>query len=202
MKNLLTLLFVLVLSACTKSDPAEDPSAKLPAETQVGANTFGCIINGQVFYPRDCSSSVLNPGQRGIIIWGDPNDPSGLGNYNEIEITNCVTGLPASGMMIHLQNIPQLQVADYVWQESNFQPSIDGLMQNYVYARIFDSASKSYKYYSSYQNSGKVTITKYNNIVSGNFSGKLRLYNGTDEIDIKSGRFDINSSTLSSTRFP
>ena len=32
--------------------------------------------------------------------------------------------------------------------------------------------------------------------VSGNFSGKLRLYNGTEEIDILNGKFDINKETL------
>lgn len=207
MKNqILTLLAFIMLTSCTKDEATTtDPTLTLPPETQIGANTFGCIINGQVFYPRDCSSSVLNPGQKGVIFWGDPSNPSGLGSYVEIEIINCVTGIPASSMMIHLQGFDQQQIGNYIWQESNFQSSINGLMQNYVYARIYDSASRSYKYYSSYQNSGKVVITRYdlpNRIVSGKFSGKLRLYNGTDEIDIKSGRFDINSSTLSSTLFP
>lgn len=202
MKNLFLQLLITIsifgLSGCSKDD-AQTEASKLPPETQIGANTFGCIINGQVFYPRDCSSSVLNPGQKGVIFWGDP---SGNREFNEIQITNCVTGIPASSMMIHLQGLHQQQTGDYIWQESNFQSSINGLMQNYVYARIYDKTTNSYKYYRSYQNSGKVTITKYDNIISGNFSGKLRLYNGTDEIDIKSGRFDINSSSISSTHFP
>ena len=192
-KQIFLLLAIILLTSCSKDD-SKDPIFQLPPETQTGSNTFGCIINGQVFYPRDCSSSVLNPGQKGVIFWGDPSNPGGLGNYMEVEITNCVTGIPASGMIIHLQGFDQQQIGDYVWQESNFQSSINGLMQNYVYARIYDSATNSYKYYGSYQNSGKVTITRYdynNRITSGNFSGKLRLYNGTDEIDIKSGRFDI-----------
>ncbi len=204
LKNIfLTLLTLLALASCSKDTPTpEEPLAKLPAETQTGANTFGCIINGQVFYPRDCSSSVLNPGQKGVIFWGDP---SGNREFNEIQITNCVTGIPASSMMIHLQDLHQQQIGDYLLQESNFQSSINGLMQNYVYARIYDSTTNSYKYYGSYQNSGKVTITFYannNTIVSGNFSGKLRLYNGTDEIDIKNGRFDINKLTIDTTQFP
>ena len=48
-------------------------------------------------------------------------------------------------------------------------------------------------------------ITKYdftNRIVSGNFSGKLRLKNGLEEIDILNGRFDIKWSTLDTTPFP
>jgi hypothetical protein len=108
-------------------------------------------------------------------------------------------------MLIHLQGLDQIRIGEYVWHESNFQSSIDGLMQNYVYAKIYNPSVNSWQYYGSYENSGKVTITKYannNTIVSGNFSGKLRLYNGTEEIDILNGRFDVNKSTLSNTLFP
>ena len=122
------------------------------------------------------------------MIWGDPN---GNQEFNELEIRNLQDGKPCSRMIIHLQNLPQIQVGEYLWHPSNFYNSIDGLMQNYVFAKIYDKASNSWKYYSSYENSGKVTITKFNNIVSGNFSGKLRLYNSTEEIDILNGRFDI-----------
>ena len=198
MKNTILILFLLLIS-CSKNDPAEDPLAKLPAETQVGANTFGCIINGQVFYPRDGTSTLFNLGGKGLIFWGDP---SGNREYNEFEIRNLQDGKPCSQMIIHLQNLHQIQLGEYVWQPSNFYNNIDGLMQNYVFARIYESSSNSWKYYSSYENSGKVTITKYNNIVSGSLSGKLRLQNSTEEIDIINGTFDINSTTLSSTKFP
>lgn len=201
MKNTILLLLLLFIS-CTKSDPAEDPLAKLPAETQVGANTFGCIINGQVFYPRDGTSTLFNSGGKGLILWGDSSIPIGIGNYGEIEIRNLQNAKPANSMMIHLQGLDQIKTGEYIWHESNFQSSIDGLMQNYVYAKIYNSLVNGWQYYSSYENSGKLKITKYDNIISGNFSGKLRLQNGTDEIEILNGRFDINSTTLSSTKFP
>ena len=52
--KILFLLTILSLLGCSKDDPiVEDPLAKLPRKTQVGANTFGCIINNEVFYPRD-----------------------------------------------------------------------------------------------------------------------------------------------------
>ena len=49
---LLTSLFLLA-TACTKEDdgPA-DPLDELPPATQVGANTFGCLINGEPWYNR------------------------------------------------------------------------------------------------------------------------------------------------------
>ena len=201
--KLLFFLTLLSFAGCSKDNPvAEDPLAKLPPETQVGANTFGCVINNQVFYPRDGTSTLFSPGGKGLILWGDPSVPVGIGNYGEFEIRNLQDGKPCSRMVIHLQNLPQIQVGEYLWKDSNFQTSIDGLMQNYVFARIFDSSTNSWKLYGSYENSGKVIITKYGNIISGNFSGKLRLRNGIEEINIMSGRFDINSSTLDVTLFP
>lgn len=193
------LLFMTIFSlmSCSSDDSTtKDPFAQLPPETQIGANTFGCIINNQVFYPRDGTSTLFNPGGKGLMIWGDPNGNQG---FLEIEISNLQDGKPANSMIIHLQNLHQTGSGEYVWKESNFQSSIDGLMQNYVYAKIFDESVSGWRYYGSYDNSGKVIITKYannNTIVSGNFSGKLRLYNGTEEIDIRDGRFDINKATL------
>ncbi|GAA4352517.1 hypothetical protein GCM10023185_12300 [Hymenobacter saemangeumensis] len=43
-------LSVVLLSACGKEDP--DPVDQLPPATQTGANTFGCLVNGQPWTPR------------------------------------------------------------------------------------------------------------------------------------------------------
>jgi len=119
-----------------------------------------------------------------------------------LKLVTLKDGKPVSNMIIHLHNLNLIKVGQYMLQPSNFQSSIDGLMQNYVYAKIYNETSGTWKYYGSYQNSGKVNITRYDNIISGNFSGKLRLYNGSEEIDILQGRFDINSSTIDNAIFP
>jgi hypothetical protein len=201
MKTTFFALLLVILTSCSKQDDPipPDPLAKLPPITQVGANTFGCVINGQVFYPRDGTSTLFNPGGRGFISWGSPGNDR---IWNELEIRNSKDGKPCSRMIIHLQNLPQTQIGEYIWHPSNFKNSIDGLMQNYVFGQIYDTASNTWKYYGSYESSGKVTITRYNNIVSGNFSGKLRLINSTEEIDIQNGRFDFNGATLPDTLFP
>ena len=200
---LVTAIFWL-LCACSKDNPApEDPLAKLPPETQTGANTFGCVINGQVFYPRDGVGTIFVSGAQGMVFWGSGNGSNYT--WNEIEIKNARDGKPASRMIIHLQSLFQLGVGEYIWQPTNFQNSIDGLMQNYVFARIYDQNSGSWKYYGSYENSGKINITRFdipNRIISGNFGGKLRLYNSTEEIEILSGRFDFNWITLDTKVFP
>ena len=133
MKNILfTFLTISFLISCSKKDDPipPEPLSKLPPETQTGANTFGCAINNQVFYPRNGTSALLSPGGRGLILWGDPSDTVGLGNYLELEIINNQDGKPCSRMVIHLQNLPQLKVGEYIWHSSNFNSSIDGLMQN------------------------------------------------------------------------
>ena len=47
---LLPLLTLLALAHCTKKDP--DPVDQLPPATQTGANTFGCLVNGQAWTPK------------------------------------------------------------------------------------------------------------------------------------------------------
>lgn len=50
MKNLIVLLFVLALSACSGyDDTAEFKHLEVPPYTETGANTFGCLINGAVW---------------------------------------------------------------------------------------------------------------------------------------------------------
>ena len=46
----LLLAALLGLSQCKKNDP--DPVSQLPPATQTGANTFGCLVNGQPWTPR------------------------------------------------------------------------------------------------------------------------------------------------------
>ncbi|OGS69050.1 MAG: hypothetical protein A3G95_04400 [Flavobacteria bacterium RIFCSPLOWO2_12_FULL_31_7] len=53
MKKLLFLLLItFTLSCCNNDNNPFSGSDQLPAETQTGANTAGCLINGQVFIPH------------------------------------------------------------------------------------------------------------------------------------------------------
>ena len=71
MKNLFLITsFVLLISSCKKSKPS-NPIDQLPPETQTGANTFGCLVNGEVFKPGgaqlsggslSCNYQFLNGG--------------------------------------------------------------------------------------------------------------------------------------------
>ena len=63
-----------------------------PAETQTGANTFGCLVIGKLFYPRDGTPSFGSVNfSKGLEVIGDP---SGNQNYIEIEASNFKEGKP------------------------------------------------------------------------------------------------------------
>lgn len=49
-KSLTTLLLGIVASLCLATQcPKEESPNELPPETQTGANTFGCYVNGELF---------------------------------------------------------------------------------------------------------------------------------------------------------
>lgn len=80
MKKTQLLLYCIVsIVVCThitcKKDKHKDPVEQLPPETQTGANTFGCLVDGKVFKPGkgSLSGGSLNSIYQYIII----NTPSG-----------------------------------------------------------------------------------------------------------------------------
>lgn len=198
MKNLFFILIAFLLIGCR--DSSED-SHQLPPETQTGANTFGCLVNGRLFYPRDGIGDVMSVANA-ISYFGSSSNTY---DYNEMTVANFIDGKPMNYLYFHLHDLPNKGVGEYIWKESNFNNDIDGLMQNYLYVRAFDYNTNTWKWYTSYENSGKTIITKndiQNFIISGTFSGKLRTTNGKEEIEISNGRFDLNIKTLPLKKFP
>jgi hypothetical protein len=72
MRKLLLYSTFLLLTQCSKckdNDPA--PEAQLPPATQTGANTFGCLVNGQPWTPKG------NNGRENFRITYDPTYAGG-----------------------------------------------------------------------------------------------------------------------------
>ncbi|MFY0484116.1 DUF6252 family protein [Flavobacterium sp. PLA-1-15] len=57
-KTILLLITFFTLNSCNKDDNPFSGSDKLPPETQTGANTVGCLVNGKVFLPH---AEGINP---------------------------------------------------------------------------------------------------------------------------------------------
>ena len=186
MKTTILLLF-LALASCSKDTPSQDKTFALPPETQTGANTFGVTINGKVYVPRTAPASISNTSPKAMIFWGTSGN-----EWNELEIKD---GASTYGfkMIIHIQNLQNIGVSQYILHQSNFHDQIDSSPFTHIYFKIYDSNINNYAYYGSIENEGELNITRNSNdIVSGNFKGKfVRNDNPNEFIQITDGRFDI-----------
>lgn len=204
-KTLIILFTALLLTAC--SSDSSSPKDGLPPETQIGANTFGCLINGKLYLPRCEEPSVVFPNSAMILEGSYPSIP----NSNQI-IVKDLKSTYYFEILIHINELKLYGVTNYTIDESNGENSIDGLHNNYINCILYDNVSKTYKLYVSYENCGNIQITRYtvgsNNpptgtIVSGTFNGTLQNFNdNNDKIEITNGRFDVNGLTCTYKEFP
>ena len=97
MKNLIIKFSILLLLlaccnavSCDKNDDdsPQDPISQLPPATQVGANTFGALLDGEPFIPRgginplDCQYQLIN-GERYFSLQGRKRNE----NFNLISLS-------------------------------------------------------------------------------------------------------------------
>ena len=204
MKHILILALFLLLLGCSSDSNPEDG---LPPETQIGANTFGCLIDGELYKPRCEEPSVAFP-QWGMIVWGSPSTL----DYSEIEVRD-IKSEYGFNLLIHLHSTNDNREGTYQIDDSDGNDGIDGLNHTYLHCIIYDKITNGFKKYISFFNSGKIILTKYGNLESGNpndlnvisgtFNCKLRnITDANDEIEITKGRFDINTSTVIYKEFP
>jgi hypothetical protein len=201
-KQILLFLATLLLFSCSKEDATTNvPTLTLPTETQVGANTFGCYINGKLLVPRSGTGTV-GGSDRAVTVWGDV---SGNQKYDEIEVKDFKSTRTAQ-ILIHIQSLHQLGSGDYNVDLSNGLRGIDGLNNNYIHCRVFNENTNSYQYYRSFDNCGTINITRYdfaNDVIAGTFTCRVRnSVNPADEIQITQGRFDINPVSILDKIFP
>ena len=164
---LVAILIILTSSACKKDRPGNG----LPAATNYGANTVGCIIDNAVWAPfnKDCYfdrcnkilSHVINGGF--VFVFSRVNDEE----QSWLSIHNGATKLSSEG------DITDSIDVRFSRKEGN----------EYVY------------YYYLVKTESKFVVTKYDKLhktISGEFTFTLR-QNATDpkSVVIKSGRFDL-----------
>jgi hypothetical protein len=81
----LSVLLLICFAQCKKT--STNPIDQLPPATQIGANTFGCLINGQAFTPG--GSGLSGPNLSCFYQYLIPNTPNGYTFYlNGIDKTN------------------------------------------------------------------------------------------------------------------
>jgi len=198
--HLLFCTLAITLASCDNNDDASCESL-LPPATTTGANTFGACINGKLLIPRSGGGSFGTTPRAARLLGGYPLAT----DYYELEIRDLKSSR-SSILLLHMDNVHEYGAADYVIKESNGQSSIDGLDHTYLHCRIFNDRSGQYEHYRSFNDSGLLTITRYDferGIFSGYFNAWLKnSSNQNDSIQITNARFDINGYTLPNISFP
>lgn len=153
------------------------PTAGLPPATQVGANTFGALVNGQVWVPAG------NNGTANLTISFDPGFINGALNVGGYRITDSdVSHRSILGFWVdHLNN--------YSFPH-NFLVNEGDSDQGFAFTGYSCQ-------FSTLQppgvGSGSITITRLDTvqkIISGTFYGILT-QPGCDTVHIEDGRFDM-----------
>lgn len=181
---LYSLLCIISCSDNPKLTPAIED--ELPPITQTGKNTFGCLINGKVFIPKD-KTGYYPPGggrPRGISIG------IGIPDYFTIISRNYLD----TYIYIYIPSDTPIKQT-YTFKISSGLPS--GLdSPSYPHAYIVYKGIK----YLTYENSSSITFTtasQNSGIYAGTFNLKLKNKdNPNDIVEITEGRFDINLGTL------
>lgn len=185
------LLFVITFLNCENNDPQD----QLPPITQTGVNTFGAIVDGRTFVPKDSFSST--PGNstfKGLQVLVGNDFSTNNGDDKWTILTGNFKINPSIYIYIYIPSLLNISVNQTIGKSDGFENS--DLPNPHIYCHINGNNNT----YLSYENSGFLEFSKLeinNGIYSGTFSVKLK--NKDDEndiIEITNGRFDINLNSV------
>jgi hypothetical protein len=188
MKTIYLLLVTILATACNSDDPV-DLASLLPPMTTTGENTFGCLIDGKFFRPRD-ASNVISSGNKGLRILRTEEKNLEISTFD-------FKSEKRTSLYIHLENFYIEGEGSYQFETANGLRGIDGPNNNFLYCILWKN--NNYEVYYSFPNSGNLLISKIDTIISSRriFSGEFKttLINiySTDSIRIELGRFDIET---------
>ena len=181
MKNKTLMLYAPIIMLCfcfaqCKKTNTPEPVDQLPAATQTGANTFGCLVNGKVYIPKGTSGTGSpNPklsydiGLNGRPYLGITADQIESSNYK-------------GSILISFRNLDHLGIYNMP-DDFNFSAGWTDVIGT-CGTVAFDTTIQKY---------GSGTITKLdipNRIISGTFNCKFKTLQ-CDTVFITDGRFDV-----------
>lgn len=171
MKKLLFSVFVLLTFLCAKceDETPKNPIDLLPPATQTGANTFGCLVDGEAFTPDGRPNSFKQE-----------YSYMDSGYYLRVTANSIVEGdLISVGCTAENVNLEEGKTYALLSRESG---NISG--------RYF---AMSDAFYTNTEETGEIFITHYDpskKIISANFWFNVRDKKGAIR-QIREGRFDI-----------
>ena len=176
--NKLLLLVTLMISGCSSCKKEVTDANGLPPATQTGANTFGCLINGQVFIPGNAA-----PGETAV----QANYQYVDGGYHFRLVGIKGHGTDVTEMGIGTDSLKLIQ-GDSIKFSSDSSNTI-GLAYALYSKGLTSYHTKLPKY------SGSLFIThldSVNQIVSGTFWFNAITFDGSnDTVSATNGRFDV-----------
>ena len=184
--SLALLALALLLTQCSKKspDPAPtptDPVATLPLETQTGAGTFGCLVNGKAFKAPYATSARGDWQSTTRLAIGSNTNLDGQPIEKEITLNLILNG--------SLQNAQTFSLISAATPYPFFTPNINQFMGRAT------STDNSFCIYSgNYIKTGQVLLTKFDGvarIASGRFAFTLYEPGGCDTLKVTNGRFDV-----------
>jgi hypothetical protein len=168
--GIIPLLILLVSLGCKKRREQTELE-KLPAITQTGANTFGCLINGKAYtpYSRGIFDQVLQ-------VYYDPTFQGGQFTIKAKNISDKVY------LTLHADSIAQIGSYQIGFKSKYWISYFAPQSNNCTYSNYYEPPI-----------SGILTITRFdlsNRIVSGVFTFK---FNNADcgAVETTDGRFDV-----------
>lgn len=173
------LLICLTTSNCKKHKTIVDPVSQLPPETQVGANTFGCLVNGEVFLPKGSPFS----GPRLQCAYQYLDNGYSKGFYFQLSASH--NDEPQELIGVYTEDL-EISVGEFDLMDSFQEGKAYGLYMKFT-------ESGRIKTYTKSNLPGKMFITKLdkvNQIISGTFWFSV-VVNPGDTIKITDGRFDM-----------
>lgn len=201
MKNSIFVFIIITIFSCSINN--DSGVLKLPEATEVGANTFGCYVNGYLLIPRESDQVHYNqngvPFGKGISMEGDYYSSNNTFSWRQFTVENNKYRNYFYSIEFILPNFPTMTVGTYDWGNNVYDNEIvvNVYYQNYQ--------TNEHQLYRSNDFSGKLIITKKDistHIFSGTFKGIIKNQDGTKEIEIKDGRFDMNLMTINNHYFP
>jgi hypothetical protein len=171
-------LTAITMLSCTNKAIDADYNPQLPPETQIGARTFGCKINGIITIPQNGKIQGIPGGGliKGLELWD---------NLESISIEAIDAQYNRGDILIKIPNTI-INAGEY-----KIEPIMVGFETtnaNILYMQAF----KNGKFYGAIENTGKINFVKKDDIWAGTFYCKLSNKDDpNDIIDVTEGRFDI-----------
>lgn len=172
----LLLAALLGLSQCKKSDP--DPVSQLPPATQTGANTFGCLVNGQPWLPSG------NNGTPNSVALYDPGINTSGGA--QVNIAAYRVGSPDTYMNLYCGPITPLKSTFTMGIPLNRPPLAEA-------TGCYEGGSVSFCNSSLAYIKGQIVLTRMDEqagIIAGTFWFTAVRIGSSDTLKVTQGRFD------------